>query len=376
MKQFFFQQFGLSSLLLLLFCATLPAQESFGVTFRRDHSNFSNQHDPCQVFIGVGTSAVSGGLQVDYTVDGTPARTAGVLAGDVLLALDGVPVRSQSELIRERDKHRQGDAFSMKILRDGREMTVNARFKACSPEELEISRQNREMEEIRMEEMAERMAEKYLRAQRVERDPCKVFIGVYSSGYAIDGRGTRVTGVIDDTPAKQSGIQPGDVILAFNNQPINTHNDLLLERNKYQPGDAFRLTVVRNGATLNIDARFKSCATPDAAPVQNNKEVPAGTESRNEPAGADNLLSLEVLEAYPNPTYGPLNIRFEAEAVPTTVRILDVSGKAVYTKDLPRFGGSFSEQINLFSQKPGNYVLSIQQGDNIRTRQIVLLPGA
>lgn len=477
MIRFSFQRQALLAALLLFIGTVVPAQEH---AFYFKSSNLSHRGDPCRVFIGVGTSTVPGGLKVDYTVDDTPARIAGIQAGDVILTMDGVPVRSQSELVRERDKHQQGEAFALKILRDGNEMTINARFKTCTPEELETSRKNLEMMEMQVEEMEEQLATmrvrmrehishgkmverpilgvyentdinangmviksvirgkgaeaaglqagdvvvqvdgktitgsgtlrsvldghqpgeqvtvRYVRdgntvetllalsadrsffTHQVERDPCKVFIGVYTSP-VVDGRGAQVTGVIDGTPAKLSGVQPGDVILALNGQPIHTHIELTRERDKNKPGDAFRLTVLRAGTTLDIDARFKACTTPGTASVQENVEVLAeedNPELRDVPLNTDNILSLSVLEAYPNPTFGPLNIRFEAEAVPTTVRILDISGRAVYTKELPQFGGFFSEQINLFSNKPGNYVLIVQQGNRVQTKQIVLLPGA
>jgi hypothetical protein len=85
---------------------------------------------------------------------------------------------------------------------------------------------------------------------------------------------------------------------------------------------------------------------------------------------------LVTLEAYPNPTYGMVNISFEAEAVPTTVRIFDIDGKMVFTRELPQFGGTYAEQVNLFGQKAGNYVISVQQGDKVRSKQITLLPRA
>ncbi|MFN0013560.1 MAG: PDZ domain-containing protein [Saprospiraceae bacterium] len=478
MTRLSFQRLAIASALLLFLGTTLSAQERH--VFRFKTIDLA-ERNPCKAFIGVGTSSLSKGLKVDYTVDNTPAEASGILAGDVILELDGVPVGTQSELIRERDKHQPGDAFTLKIQRDGREMVVNARFKECNPEEMKAAEnERREMLENRLEEIEERIAEMrlhvldqlpqmemserpilgvyeddgvntdglviksvitgkgaeaaglqegdvviridgktvtgsgtlrnalserkpgervsvvYLRdgkdirteiklsadrgffSHKIERDPCKVFIGVYTTSNAFEGRkGARVTGVIDDTPAKESGIQPGDVILALNGQPVSNHTDLLSERNKNKPGDAFTLTVLRDGETMEIDAKFKSCETPGTKPVEEKVQVLTESDKiapRDQPT--DNLLQMEVLDAYPNPTFGPLNINIEAEAVPTIVRILDVTGRAVYTKELPQFGGSFSEQINLFNNRPGNYVISVQQGDKVRTKQIVLMPGA
>ncbi|MBP6827054.1 MAG: PDZ domain-containing protein [Saprospiraceae bacterium] len=524
MKNISKQRLGLLAMLLLFCAATLPAQEKHRVTIIKKSAfengdaekridevalinlqdkmhriteinlnndvggiylNRASEHrNPCRVFIGVGTSSVSGGLKVDYTIDDTPAKDSGVQPGDVILTLDGVAVSTQSELIRERDKHQQGDAFTLSILRDGKPMTVNARFKSCSEEDRKKYEQQQEALELSMESLREQMknmpswsdlyikeagaegfmkmemkerpilgvyedesvnepglvigeviegkgaeaaglqsgdvitsvagqkvtgagtlrsvlngrepgervaviyqrdgetrqtevalsTDRHFRSYTIERDPCAVFIGVYTSDQAIDGQGLRVTGIVDNTPAKQSGIQPGDVILALDHQPVSTYQELVRERNKHQPGDPFSLKVVRDGEQLTIDAVFKSCPKPGetASPVEDVVKMPA--EQRNDPT-LNQTLPLESLEAYPNPTAGPLNVRFEAEAVPTTVRIMDASGRVVYSKVLDQFDGYFSEQINL-NGTPGIYTLSVQQGKKMNSRSIVLLPRA
>ncbi len=474
MHRFSFKQWALLPALLFVFSTILTAQE---YSIHSTPVHFS-QMNPCKPFIGVGTSPVIEGLKVDYTVDNTPATKYGIQADDVILTLDGVPVHSQPELMRERDKHQQGEAFTLVILRNGLEKTINARFKACSAEELEVAKQDMESalaeKEIRMEEMHTLMQEKLkgfemserpilgvfentdvnvdglaigtvisgkgaeaaglqpgdvvvkvdgkpitgsgtlgkvlashkpgdrvsvvyhrngdpieiqtvLSADRgyfnfkMERDPCKVFIGVYTGVNGTDGRGIRVDGVIDDTPAKTSSVQPGDIILAFNGISVNSHQALTTERDKNKPGDAFRMTVLRNGATMEIKAKFKSCDTPGKTPVEETAQViqeDKSSEQREVPKNLDNTLNLVVFEAYPNPTFGGLNIQFEAEAVLTTVRILDVAGREVYRKDLPQFNGSFKELVNLSNNKAGNYVLSVQQGDKVQSKVIVLLPRA
>ncbi len=468
-----FKQLGVLSVLLLFFGTKMSAQVIAPTPSAHfEYKEFSHRN-PCKVFIGVGTSTVSEGLKVDYTVENTPASESGVLAGDVILSMDGVALRTQSELLNVRDKHQQGEAFTLKVLRNGAEKTIQARFKTCSEAELEAAEAKKEarmMEmEFRMEEIhslinesfkgfemkerailgvyentevngeglvissvvtgkgaeaaglrsgdvvvmvdgkkvtgsgtlrsalndhkpGDQVKRKYLRdgqtfetvstlsadrysfTQKVEREPCKVFIGVYTSGHALEGRGLRVTGVIDGTPAKESDIQPGDIILAFNNQPVNNHQELTGKRDQKKPGDAFSLTVLREGNTLEIDARFKACETSNNEPTQETVEVL--NADREAPQDLDNTLKLDVFEAFPSPTYGTLNIQFEAEAVPTTVRIFDASGRAVYSKELPQFGGSFMEQANLSGNNAGNYVLSIQQGNKVRSKQIVLLPRA
>ena len=463
-----FQQRWLLPSFLCLVLTTLSAQH-------RSYQQLSTLHEsnPCKVFIGVGTSDVSNGLKVDYTLDNTPAQEYGVQAGDIILSLDGVSVRTQSDLIRQRNTHQQGEAFTLTILRNGSQQTINAKFKSCSPEEQKKSEEKAALlENLRIEksilneiwanqnggkrpilgvyentqvsdnglvissvvsgkgaeaagltsgdvvtmvdgktvtgsqtlraalnghEAGDVVSVSYVRqgqtlqtevtlsadrtyfSHKVERDPCKVFIVVYTSSNNAGVGGLRVSGVIDDTPAKASGIQPGDVILAFNGQSVNNHLELTGKRDEKKPGDAFTLTVLREGETLHIRAQFKSCDTPitEDEKVMVLTEETAPTEARTLASSSEErLLQPSIFNAFPSPTYGPLNIQFEAEAVPTTIRLLDISGKTVYSKNLPRFDGSFSEQVNLSNNKAGNYILSIQQGDRVVSKQIVLLPRA
>jgi len=466
---------------MLFCCMALHAQEqSFNHNhhWNPDNHSFTNHRNPCKVFIGVGTSAVSGGLKVDYTVDDTPASTYGVKAGDIILGLDGVAVSTQSGLVYERNKHQQGEAFTLTILRDGSKIKINARFKECSEEDLEQYEQQKEEQNMRMAEQMEKMKDLKLdnlnlakteRKERpilgvyeedgvnvpgmvirsvisgkgaeaaglqagdvvtkvdgktvtgggtlrtalighqpgdrvtveyqrnsqtlqtevtlsvdrsyysytTERNPCAVFIGVYTGDHGLDGRGVRVTGIVDETPAKQSGVQPGDIILAVDGQPVNTNSELRFERDKHHPGDPFSLVIVRDGTNLTIDATFKVCPTPETNPTPTKEVVEMISEDKSADQRDDKQsLSLEVLEAYPNPTAGPLNVRFEAEAVPTTVRIQDISGKTVYNNTLNQFNGYFNEQINLSNNKPGTYMLTIQQGKKVSSRKVVLMPRA
>lgn len=326
------------------------------------HRGYEMPHDPCKVFIGVGTTSVeTGGLKVDYIVDNTVAVESGLKAGDIILAIDNVPVASQEQLINQRDKHQAGDAFTMTIQRDGSKMTINARFKACTEAEKEQAQAWKEARKMHSFDNSSC----YTRTFR--RDPCAVFIGVYTGSEGVNGKGIQVTEVIDDTPAKSGGVQAGDIIVALDRQDVNSYDALCRERDKHKPGDAFRLTVLRNGKRVNLDTRFKSCGQTKQEQVESREQPGVGPES---------TLVIESLDLYPNPTTGPVNLRFEAEAVPTTVRILDAAGKTVYRNVLNQFSGSFKEEINLGDQKPGVFTLSIQQGEKTFIRKIVLVTRA
>lgn len=70
------------------------------------------------------------GVRVQQVMPGSVAETAGIVVGDVVIALEGEPVsdlRSYSELLK---RHEPGDEIDVTVLRNGEELTVHARLGA------------------------------------------------------------------------------------------------------------------------------------------------------------------------------------------------------------------------------------------------------
>lgn len=440
----------------------------------RYNSNYGEPHDPCAVFIGVGTSHTAEGLEVDYTIEDTPARISGVQKGDIILALDNVAVKTQGQLIQERDKHEPGDAFSLSILRNGTPMAIQAEFKKCSTEELKQLEERREQRLQEIQERAAKMAAVHREAERAilgiypddnaeeglrigslvagkgaeaaglqsgdivtkvngmavretsdlrtalasqkvgntvaveylrdgqvhrtdvqlssstnsysyttERDPCLPFIGVYTTSN--NGLIT-VSGVIENTPAKNSGILPGDMILSLDNMPVATQRELEAERDKHAAGDNFTLQIMRNGELKTIHATFKACPKENAVeePVEEVVELaiqeePAIVEETQEALPAlelNNQLKVEAFNLYPNPTISRFNVTFQAEALPTVVRLMDAAGRVIYTEEINKFDGYYNKELSLSGQTPGTYFLTVQQNDKVLSKKVVLMPRA
>jgi len=471
--------------------------DEVGVTYLRDGQTLkttvaltaerlqAREVQPCEVFIGVGTNSHRGeGVKVNYVIDDTPAAASNIRAGDIILALDGVPVNNQHELETERDKHQPGEDFQLKVLRGDQPMTINARFKECTEEERARIQQQREE---KMAALEERMIERRNRTEgltrisqsqrpilgvytdndgsdaglrlssvssgkgaelagirggdiltvvdgnpvkttsdlreaiadrqpgdrvqvsylqngelkqtevvlsgstmtyswTVERDPCDVFIGIYSSSRGSQP-GVRVTGVIEGTSAMKYGIQRGDVILALDDISVNNHNEVITERDKHEPGDWYKLSILRNDEYIELDAQFNPCdqeesleqritKVEEVVQIEEQADMPQdeATESDMPNLNLDTELQVEEWRMFPNPTVGMLNVNFRAPAKPTTIRITDTAGKTIYNEVLNQFDGFYNNQLNLTGATPGTYILSVQQDGKMITKKIILMP--
>src|SRR5579864_4877992 len=67
------------------------------------------------------------GAQVTDVVTNGPAQKAGLEAGDVVVAVNGVPVKSNTEMTREVAKSQAGDIIHLDVFRAGKERTVDVR---------------------------------------------------------------------------------------------------------------------------------------------------------------------------------------------------------------------------------------------------------
>ena len=65
--------------------------------------------------------------------------------------------------------------------------------------------------------------------------------------------GAYIETVSSDSPASRSGLKQGDVITAFDGEPVSTATELIINIRGQMVGDTVTLTVVRGAQTLDID---------------------------------------------------------------------------------------------------------------------------
>ena len=80
----------------------------------------------------------------------------------------------------------------------------------------------------------------------------------YAKSYGVN-KGVLIGQVVPDSPAKRAGLKGmtfnnlGDIILAVNNETVNTPNDLILALEKYKPGQVVKLTILRDNKQFDVN---------------------------------------------------------------------------------------------------------------------------
>ena len=301
---------------------------------RNWNMNFGGDPKP---LLGVYASdeKVEKGVKLSGIIQGKGAAAAGLQKGDIITKVDGNKVNHPDDIGRVIREMKPGEVVKVNFLRNGKKMS----------------------ERVELSAGKSRFRNRY----KVERDPCKVFIGVETN--ETPDEGVKVSKIIEDTPAYDMDLRRGDIILKFDKVPVNSQPELLRERNLNQPGDYFKMTILRDGKKKTVKGQFKACEDdkPEIEPIP-EIEQEDGTG-----------LNVRGFQAFPNPTFGEINIEFEGAEVPTVVRVTDVSGKVVFEDKIRNFNGSYKRRVVIQNGRPGNMSVSVIQNNKATTKNVILL---
>ncbi len=295
-----------------------------------------------KAFIGIYPGHAEEGVRINGLVSGGGAEQAGLQRGDLITTVGGFAVNGRYGLRSALTRIEPGSTVEVTYLRDGQEQSTMVTMGETEYERRVLNR---------------------------DADPCPVFIGVYVGGRSALGQGVQVTNIIGNTPADEIALQAGDIILAMDGIPVNSNGELLKVRDTHKPGEAFTLEVQRGTAIKVFDARFPSCEEQqENAPVEPEPEDISPIDGIGSQA-----LQLNRYRAFPNPSFGQLQLQFEGDAVPTTVQLVDATGRIIYNEQLNQFDGVYNRELDLSDAAPGTLTLTIRQGGQAIARQIVLL---
>ena len=119
--------------------------------------------------------------------------------------------------------------------------------------------------------------------------------------------GAVVLRVLDDTPAKNAGIEVGDVITHFNNSVINRSSDLPLAVGRAAIGSSVKVKIIRDGKQKRLNVKIaelpaeKDLAEKDSKPKETksnrlNIEVTTLTKEQQKRANVDSGVLVQSVE--------------------------------------------------------------------------------
>jgi len=194
----------------------------------------------------LGLKSTQGALIADV-VKGGPADKAGVKPGDAVVSLNGRPVTDANQLTRDVGAIPPGQTVKLEIIRDGKPRQVEIKL-GERPDEKETTaraggqggdadKSTGDLLGVRVQDLTPELA------QRARVEP--------------GTKGVVVTDVIPDSPASQAGLDPGDVILEINRQPVTSVADYRKVVSKLKKGDTVLLRVRSGQAVQYVPAKIR-----------------------------------------------------------------------------------------------------------------------
>ena len=178
------------------------------------------------------------GADINVIEAGSPAESAGLELGDVIVAVDGDPVDDATDLTTTLARRRPGDTVELTVVRDGDRRQVEVelgRFEGDAapggqPRE-EVRRQTERLLGFRVEALTPAIAER---------------LGIDRTS------GVVIADVAPFSAAANAGVRPGAVVLAINGDEVASVGDVDAIADNLTPGSvlSLRLLVPEIGETI------------------------------------------------------------------------------------------------------------------------------
>ena len=204
------------------------------------------------------------GARVYEVVDDSPADSAGIEVGDIIIAFDNVEIEDADALVKAVGKSDPGSMATVTLMRGGKQMTLDVRLGKAKKHIVKV------MRNIRMP-----------RAPRPPRPPRAPRMGIgghgmmwdHTSSYGLiietlgeqlaayfgtpDGEGVLVKEVEEDSDAAKAGFKAGDVILRAGKKTVEDVKDFKHVLGAYDPGEKIPVQILRKGKEMTIELTAK-----------------------------------------------------------------------------------------------------------------------
>jgi len=167
------------------------------------------------------------GVFIRGLMEGSAAEDAGVLAGDVILEVEGREVNQPNELQARIASFNPGDEVSLVIWRDKKEMNISVTLRTRDGEETAVKTETKKEKQNSLANLGLRIKDLNNREE---------------SAFEID-HGVLVVSVQRDTPAEQAQIFRGDVITEIDDEKIESVNDFNDKISAFDGNEVVKLSI-------------------------------------------------------------------------------------------------------------------------------------
>jgi len=195
---------------------------------------FSQADDPATA-ANLKASGVSEGVFVQSVQPGGPSEKAGIQAGDVIVAINGKPIRDGNQLVGIVTSTPVGNALEVTVVREGKRQNVKVEVEDLArifPEQYGNSNEAAP-EQQEGTTVSFGMTIETLTPRQIET------LGIPEKG------GVRVLEVEPNSFAEDVRLQKGNVIVAIAGQRVNSIDDVKKVQAKLKPGDAVQFRILR-----------------------------------------------------------------------------------------------------------------------------------
>jgi serine protease Do len=167
------------------------------------------------------------GAEVNTVEDGSAAAEAGIRVGDVIIELDGKPIKRATDLITALAQHRPGDKVTLTIVRERKRREVTVK-----------------LGEFPHPESGERKTTAEASAEDILGFSVRPLSQEVADRFGYDAeKGVVVADVRRFSPAAGAGIRPGQLLLKINGQAIEDMADFRAATRDVEPGGVVSVRV-------------------------------------------------------------------------------------------------------------------------------------
>jgi serine protease Do len=193
---------------------------------------------------------VEEGVYVQSVEEGSPAETAGIKEGDVIVEFDGKKISDNNDLISEVRKTKPGTEVSIAVNRDGDKKTVKATIDK-SPREYSSSYSFPSPPKAPRIHVAPRISIKRESAMYgLTLEELNRQLGEYFG--APNGRGVLVKNVKRSSDAEKAGFKAGDVIMKVGKDEVTDVDDIWSSLDEYKKGEKAEFEILRKGTKQKL----------------------------------------------------------------------------------------------------------------------------